>query len=118
MIIIHEASHSFGYRLFGGKTKYGIKWLCPYCQEISGLYMTKRQFIFVLLIPIITISTICILAIIINNSFIYYGAVAIIFNISGASGDILMALKLMKYNSSSIYIKDESYGYSVHVKNE
>lgn len=113
-VILHEYSHGIGYRMCGGKVTYGIKWLCPYCREVSGLYYSPVNFIWTLLLPIITGSVICTLVVAFYPQYLYYMFICMLTNISGAAGDIFMLFYILAKAKNGDFIKDEPYGFSVH----
>ncbi len=113
-VILHEYSHALGYKLSGGKVAYGIKWLCPYCREVSGIYYRTREFIITLTLPLITGTIAGIIAILLFPQFLYYTAVCMLVNISGASGDLMMLAYILLKARKDEYIKDEPYGFSVY----
>lgn len=113
-IILHEYSHGIGYRLFGGKVTYGIKWLSPYCREVSGKYYSQGKFIFTLILPLILGTIVGIWIIILFPQFLYYVIICILFNISGSTGDLAMLGFVLLKLKKGEYIKDEPYGFSIH----
>ena len=115
-VVLHEYSHGIGYKLCGGKVAYGIKWLCPYCREVSGLYYPTRSFITTLILPLLTGTIIGILAIILFPQFLYYIVICMLVNVSGAAGDIMMFFYILSKTRKEEFIKDEPYGFSVHRK--
>lgn len=113
-VILHEYSHGIGYRLSGGQVKYGIKWLCPYCMEKSGLYYSTKSFTLTLLLPLITGTLAGLLVMLFFPQYLYYAVVSILANASGAAGDIMMVLFIIIKRKKGQYIKDEPYGFSMH----
>lgn len=104
--IVHELLHGSVYKIFGGKVKYGFKGICAYTQEISGIILHRSKFLLVLLAPVTVIS---IISILIPGEI---GGIVYFVNISGSTGDILMALYLCKFKNDS-YIIDRKYGFDV-----
>lgn len=115
-VILHEYSHAIGYKLSGGKVTYGIKWLCPYCREISGMYYPAGNFILTLILPLITGTIVGILAIIFFPQFLFYAVICMLVNLSGASGDFMMLFYILLKAGKNQFIKDELYGFSIHKK--
>lgn len=111
---LHEYSHGIGYRLSGGKPKYGIKWLCPYCMEKTGILYSTKDFIITLMLPIITGTIAGLLILIIFPQFLYYIIVCMLTNLSGAAGDIMMVFFILLKTNRTEFVKDEPYGFSVH----
>lgn len=111
IILIHELIHGAVYTIFGGKVRYGFKGVYAYTQEISESPIEKRKFMLILLAPLIIISPI----IIIVSSWL--GGLIFLLNLLGSSGDIYMAITLIKYPANSKII-DRSYGYDVIVEDK
>ena len=104
--VVHEILHGCVYRIFGGKLKYGFNGIYAYTLEITGIALQRTRFLLVLLAPVTVISII--------SLFIpgVIGGLIFILNLSGSTGDILMALYLCKFNNNS-YIIDRKYGFDV-----
>ncbi len=113
-VIMHEYSHAIGYKLCGGRVAYGIKWLCPYCREVSGLHYSSKGFAITLVLPLITGTVIGILAIMFFSQFLYYTITCMLVNISGAAGDITMLIYILLKAKNNYFIRDETYGFSIH----
>lgn len=104
--VVHEGIHGAAYMLFGGKVKFGVKKLCVYTQEISGIPIDKVKFLIVLLSPAIIISVI---------SFIMpysIGMSILVFNLVGCSGDFYMSFYIMRL-PKKCSIVDRSYGFDI-----
>lgn len=104
--LLHELLHGATYMLFGGRFKIGFKGIYAFCQETSGIQLTKTQFLMVLLTPVMVISMISILL-----SY-KWGLMAFVLNLLGSSGDLYMALWLCKVDKNKRII-DKSYGFDV-----
>jgi len=115
-VVLHEYSHGIGYKISGGQVRYGIKWLCPYCMEKSGLYYSTNRFVLTLVLPLITGTIAGLLVVFLFPQFLYYVAICMLTNISGAAGDIMMLIFVIQKTKKGQYIKDEQYGFSVHRK--
>lgn len=104
--IVHELLHGCVYRIFGGKLKYGFNGIYAYTLETTGISLLRIKFLLVLLAPVTVISII--------SLFIpgVMGGLIFILNLSGSTGDILMALYLCKFNNNC-YIIDRKYGFDV-----
>lgn len=85
--VIHELIHSFMYKLFGGKTKCGFKFIFAYTQEVSGLALKRVQFLIVLMAPVVVIS-------LLSTLFGHIGGLAYFVNLLGSYGDVYMVLNL------------------------
>lgn len=104
--IVHEGIHGVAYIIFGGRVKFGIKKLCVYTQEISGIPIDKRKFLIILLSPAIIISVI---------SFIMpysIGMSILVLNLVGCSGDFYMSFYIMRL-PKKCSIVDRSYGFDI-----
>ena len=104
--ILHEGIHGAFYILFGGKVKFGVKKLCVYTQEISGIPINKLKFLIVLLSPAIIIS---LLSFIMPYSI---GMSILVFNLVGCSGDFYMSFYIMRL-PKKCSIVDRSYGFDI-----
>jgi hypothetical protein len=106
LTFLHEALHGAAYKIFGGKVKFGFKGLYAYAQEISGIALSRTEFLIVLLAPVTCISVISML---IPGST---GGVVFLINILSSTGDILMSFYLCKASENS-YIIDKIYGFDI-----
>ncbi|HEY5563250.1 MAG TPA: DUF3267 domain-containing protein [Clostridiaceae bacterium] len=104
--IIHELIHGLFHKLFKGKVKFGFKFIYAYTIEVTARPLSIRKFQIVLLAPLVIIS---ILSYVMQS---YLGGIVFILNLLGSSGDVYMALVLVKYNNS-YSIVDKSYGFSI-----
>lgn len=104
--VIHEATHGLFYIVFGGKVKFGFKFIYAYTMEVSGIVIERVKFLWVLMAPLIIISP---LSLLLPKGI---GGIVYFINLTGSCGDILMALTLCKYNSNSKII-DKPYGFDV-----
>lgn len=114
LIFLHEFSHGIGYRLYGGRVTYGIKYLCPYCREVSGIYYPLKGFALTLTMPIIVITGLGLLCIIFFPQYTYYSMMGMLFNLSGATGDLIMLVYILFKKGKKKYVKDEPYGFSLY----
>lgn len=104
--IIHEWIHGLTYIYFGGKVKYGYRIIYAYTQEISELPIKRNRFCVVLLTPLFVITIFCLFF---SN---FFTGMALIINLLGSTGDIIMAFSLLRYPKQSKII-DKRYGYDV-----
>lgn len=104
--IIHELIHGSAYKIFGGKVKYGFKFIYAYTMEISGKAISRNEFLMVLLAPVTIITLI--------SLFLPAGIGNMVFliNFLGSIGDIYMGLFLCKINRNSRII-DRAYGFDI-----
>lgn len=103
--IVHELVHGFFYMMFGGRVRFGFKGIYMYTREISGKPIGRNKFLIILLMPLISIS---LLSCFIKN----LGGMAFLLNLLGSSGDMVMALALIRYSYDSRII-DREYGFDV-----
>jgi hypothetical protein len=113
-VILHECSHAVGYKVYGGKVAFGIKWLCPYCREKTGKFYTVNQFILTLILPIIVVTLMGMVAIFLFPECYYYASICILANLAGASGDVMMLMYVLFFTKKNYYVRDELYGFSMH----
>jgi len=104
--IVHEAIHGMAYKLFGGKVEYGFKGIYAYTQEVSGQAIERTKFLIILLAPLTIMSVLTLLLPYKLGGIIY------LLNLLGASGDLYMSLKLIRYGWNSKII-DKKYGFDV-----
>ncbi|MBU3110254.1 DUF3267 domain-containing protein [Clostridium lacusfryxellense] len=104
--IVHESIHGLSYRVFGGTVKYGFKGIYAYTQEISELPINRTKFLIILLAPLTIISILTVLL------PIWLGGIIFLLNLLGATGDLYMSYRLIRYNSNS-KIVDRIYGFDV-----
>lgn len=104
--LVHEILHGLMYILFGGKVKFGLKLVCAYTMETSGIILHRTKFLIVLLAPLVIISLV---SLFLGNAF---GGLVFIVNLLGSTGDLLMSLYLCKGNEKS-YVLDRLYGFDI-----
>lgn len=106
IIMLHEALHGMCYILFGGRVKYGFKFIYAYCQEVSEMKLQRTKFLVILLAPVTIISLLSLLL------PVNFGALVFILNLVGSTGDLLMSFYLIRFGYNS-YIIDRAYGFDV-----
>lgn len=103
--ILHELIHGFAYVIFGGRVRFGFKGIYMYTREISGKPIRRVKFLLVLLLPLIFIS--------LFSCFVKkWGGMFFLLNLLGSSGDVVMALALLRYSYKSSVV-DREYGFDV-----
>ena len=104
--IVHEGIHGLLYKAFGGTVKYGFKGIYAYTQEISEIAIDRIKFLIILLAPLAVIS--------IMTLFLplWLGGMIFFLNLLGASGDLYMSYRLIRYDWNS-KIVDRRYGFDV-----
>lgn len=106
MIAVHEAIHGITYTIFGGRVKYGFKGIYAYTMEVSEKPIERTKFLIVLLMPVIIIS---LLSMLLPS---WLGGIIYFLNLLGSTGDLYMAILLIKLDNNSKII-DKSYGFDV-----
>lgn len=108
---MHELFHGIAYMFIGCKVNFGFKYLCMYTQCTSSEPVSVRNFLIILLFPLIGISLFSLL-------FIHVQFMCFLgcLNILGCGGDILMAAYLLQFPLKDLVV-DRDYGFDV-IKNE
>jgi len=117
-LILHELIHSFSYVIHGANFKnitYGIHLdkgiMCCLCKQ----NITKKNILFSLLYPFITIGVVTyILGILLNN---YILIILSIVNISGCSGDLIMFYDLLKIKNFEYSEYDDPMAFGLYSSN-
>lgn len=107
--LIHEQIHGLFYFIFGGKVRFGFKFIYAYTMEVSGIELSRNKFLIVLLMPLVLIS-LGILLLIKVNFFIC--AICFLINLFGSCGDLYMAFSLISEHYN-VKIVDRPYGYDI-----
>ncbi|MCX7922307.1 MAG: DUF3267 domain-containing protein [Clostridia bacterium] len=107
IVLIHEFIHGIFYILFGGKIKYGFRFVYAYTMETSGISLSRTQFLIVLLSPLVVIS---VLSLFLSS---WLGGTVYILNLIGSTGDIFMALTLLIRSNGNSRIIDRPYGFDI-----
>jgi len=118
-LILHELVHSFSYVIHGANFKnitYGIHLdkgiMCCLCKQ----NITKKNILFSLLYPFITIGVVTyILGILLNN---YILIILSIVNISGCSGDLIMFYDLLKIKNFEYSEYDDPMAFGLYSSND
>ena len=116
IVFAHEGIHAVAYKMFGAKLKFGVKHLSVYLTDISGSLFTLKQITVIMLLPLIFLSLILIIAAIIFTNYIALILLAILINISGSIGDILL-LSYIMFKGKECRVKDENNGFSIYQAN-
>lgn len=104
--LIHECIHALFYIIFGGKVKIGYKFIYAYTMETSGKAINCSKFVIILLAPLVIIS---IISLSLNN---WIGYMIFLYNLVGATGDIVMAFTVFVHGKNGM-IKDTKDGFDV-----
>lgn len=105
--LLHEFIHGAVYIVFGGRIRIGFKGIYAYCQETSGIELTREKFLTVLLMPVTIISLLSITLPFKIALQIY------LLNLLGSSGDLYMAFWLCRLKNNARII-DKTYGFDVN----
>ena len=95
--LIHELIHGLVYKSFGGNFVIGVKGMCAYTKETTGIELTVSQFAVVLLAPVTLISTISLFIPVV-------GSLVFFVNLLGSTGDFVVMLWLMKIKKDSFVV--------------
>lgn len=113
-VVIHELVHAIGYKIFGARLKFGIRYLNVYTVDISGRLYSVLQMSMIMLLPFITITTTFLLIVMLLPHITIYMLPAILLNICGSTGDIFLLIYIL-YKGGKCKIKDEEYGFSIYL---
>ncbi|BCX09921.1 MAG: hypothetical protein KatS3mg066_3780 [Fischerella sp.] len=97
-IIIHELIHGVAFAAFGGSPRYGVsvKFFLPYAYATSpGTRFSRNAYLVIDLAPLVVIDLLCLVLVAIFPQAAWLGLV-VVFNTSGASGDLWMATLLLR----------------------
>ncbi|MDM9385505.1 DUF3267 domain-containing protein [Chlorogloeopsis sp. ULAP01] len=118
-LVIHELLHGLAFRAFGGSPRYGIKvkYFFPYAYATSpGDIFSRNAFVTIGLAPLIVIDLVCLvlLAIFPQATWLVW---VLVINTSGASGDIWMAILLLRC-PQLIQVEDRRAGMAIYTPGE
>ncbi len=116
MIIVHEAVHGLFMRLYGARPRFDILWhLGAAYATAPGYAFTRNQFIVIALAPLLGLSIVGVLLFAVLPPGLWLGLlIFLIFNVSGAVGDLWMTALCLRYPPSTM-IMDEQDGIRVFV---
>jgi hypothetical protein len=109
-IVLHELVHGAAYKkMTGEKLTFGISWSCAFC-GVPNIYTYTKTAIYASSAPLIVFS-ILFLALTVAAFFIspllYFAAAALLaIHLGGCSGDIYILLKISKYKSERLLVRD------------
>jgi hypothetical protein len=115
VLILHELVHALFYWLFSSKRpRLGFQGLFPYAAAPSGVYFPRNQFIIIGLSPIVLITTVgLLLMVIVPIAFVPFLLFFVAFNAAGATGDLIMAIQLMRISSDTV-MEDKGSGVIIY----
>jgi len=107
---LHEVVHGLAFTLWGGKPYFGTKLpLALYCGAKNQLFH-RDHYLVVGLAPLVLITLAGIIFTLLAPSAASYTLFATIGNISGAAGDLMVTLRLLR-QPRSILVEDTETGY-------
>ena len=115
VLIFHELVHGLFYWLFSShRPKFGFQGLFPYAAAPSGIYFPRNQFLIVGLSPLMLLTAIGLpLMVIVPIAFVPFLLFFVVFNASGAAGDLIMVIQLMRFSSDTL-IEDSTSGVIIY----
>lgn len=116
IVFAHEGMHAAMYKMFGAKLKLGVKHFSIYITDVSGNLFTLKQITIIMLFPLFFLSLILFIAAITFTNYIALILLAILINIAGSIGDILL-LAYMMFKGKACRVKDEKNGFSIYQAN-
>ncbi|PMB41943.1 hypothetical protein CEN40_18930 [Fischerella thermalis CCMEE 5205] len=114
-IIIHELIHGVAFAAFGGSPRYGVgvKFFLPYAYATSpGTRFSRNAFLVIGLAPLVLIDLLFLVLLAIFPQAGWLGLI-VVFNTSGASGDLWMATLLLRC-PASIKVEDRHTGMAIY----
>ncbi|MEM8531520.1 MAG: DUF3267 domain-containing protein [Chloroflexota bacterium] len=109
-IVCHELIHGLAFQLLGYKASYGIYWgLGPYAAAF-GQFQTRQHSIIVVLAPLILINMLMLLLLAIPDLIVRaIACIALLFNTSGATGDLYLTWRLWRTPSGTLSYDVDKY---------
>ena len=109
-VVQHESVHGVFFLAFGGRPLFGFKpWsrLGPvFCAAAPGTYLTKLQYAASGLAPAVLLTALLVVALALVSEYDLLASVvswALLLNVMGSAGDMLMMCKLIPYPRSARY---------------
>jgi hypothetical protein len=119
-IALHELAHGVAMQAFGARPEYGVMWKAlAFYATTPGYAFTRRQYLIILLAPLVSLTLISLLAIVVlaGNPIVLLVALWGIVNGGSACGDLWIAGVALRYPESA-YIIDERDGMRIFVPAE
>lgn len=115
VLIFHELAHGLFYWLFSShRPKFGFQGLFPYAAAPPGIYFPRNQFLVVGLSPLVLLTAVgLLLMVIVPITFVPFLFFFVVFNASGAAGDLIMVIQLMRFSSDTL-MEDSTSGVIIH----
>jgi len=111
VMIFHELVHGLFYWLFSNRRpRFGFQGIFPYAAAPSGVYFPRNQFLIVGLSPLVLLTIVGLLLMMIAPiALVPFLLFFVAINASGAAGDLIMVLQLMKF-SPNTWMEDSDSG--------
>jgi len=115
VLIFHELVHGLFYWLFSNHSpQFGFQGLFPYAAAPSGIYFPRNQFLVVGLSPLVLLTAVgLLLMVIVPTAFVPFLLFFVVFNASGAAGDLIMVIQLMRFSSDTL-MEDSTSGVIIY----
>jgi len=115
VLIFHELVHGLFYWLFSShRPRFGFQGLFPYAAAPSGIYFPRNQFLVVGLSPLVLLTAVgLLLMVIVPTAFVPFLLFFVVFNASGAAGDLIMVIQLMRFSSDTL-MEDSTSGVIIY----
>ena len=117
-ICLHELPHAAVMRYYGAKkVRFGFTGLYAYAGSLDD-YFAKVPYIHTALAPVIVWGVVFIvLSLILKGSWLWIAYFLQILNVSGAAGDLFVAVKFSRF-PSDIFVRDTGIGMTVYSREE
>ena len=115
VLIFHELVHGLFYWLFSShRPKFGFQGLLPYAAAPSGVYFPRNQFLVIGLSPLVLLTAVgLLLMVIVPIAFVPFLLFFVVFNVSGAAGDLIMVIQLAPFPSNTV-MEDNDSGVTIY----
>ena len=118
-LILHELTHGVVMQMFGAKPRYGVLWKqAMFYATTPGYAYRRNDYLLIALAPLFILSILVILGMWLMQGTLWVALLAICgtINASGAIGDILIAIIVLRYTSTA-FVMDERDGVCVFLPN-
>jgi hypothetical protein len=115
VLIFHELVHGLFYWFFSGRPpKFGFRGLFPYAAAPAGVYFPHTQFLAIGLAPLVLLTLFGLLLMAIAPiALVPFILFFVLFNASGAAGDLIMVVQLASFPSDTL-MEDSDSGVAVY----
>ena len=118
-LVLHELTHGVVMQMFGAKPRYGVLWKqAMFYATTPGYAYRRNDYLLIALAPLFILSILVILGMWLMQGTLWVALLAICgtINASGAIGDILIAIIVLRYTSTA-FVMDERDGVCVFLPN-